>query len=198
VRRPSLATGLALTALFVALGGPAEAARLVGSAQVKDHSLQRRDLSRKAIRTLRITPDGSVSDRKLAAGAVTSGKLGAAAVTAGKLGAGAVGTVAVADGSLTTADIARFSGRFSVQVPAIAHGSCWAGAPQGLGPERANADISQDLVAVTPDYQRDRMGLVVTPWVSDRTHFAISICNAGSMNWSGDLVPFRYAVFRVP
>jgi hypothetical protein len=198
VRRPSLATGLALTALFVALGGPAQAARLVTSADVKDHSLQTRDLSREAVRALRATPNGSVTERRLAAGAVTSGKLGAAAVTAGKLGAGAVGTVAVADGSLTTADVARFSGRFSVQVPAIAKGTCWAGAPQGLGPERAAADISQDLVAVTPDYRRDRAGLVVTPWVSDRTHFAITICNAGASDWAGDLVAFRYAVFRVP
>jgi hypothetical protein len=204
VRRPSPATGLALTALFVALGGPAQAARLVGSRQVQDHSLQTRDLSRKAVRALRSTPNGSITDRKLAAGAVTSGKLGAAAVTAGKLGAGAVGTVAVADGSLTTADIARFSGRFSIQLPALAVGSCWAGAPQGLGPERADADISQDLVAVTPDYQRDRAGLTVTPWISDHSHFAITICNSGvlvgapSVAWPGGLVAFRYAVFRVP
>jgi hypothetical protein len=198
VRKPSLATVLALVALFVALGGPAQAARLIGSADVKNRSLQTRDLSRKAIRSLRTTPNGSISDRKLAAGAVTSGKIGAAAVTAGKLGAGAVGTIAVADGSLTTADIARFSGRFSVQVPAIARGTCWAGAPQGLGPERADADISQDLVAVTPDYQRDRMGLAVTPWISDRSHFAITICDAGADDWAGGLVAFRYAVLRVP
>jgi hypothetical protein len=198
VRRPSLATGLALTALFVALGGPAQAARLVGSGEVKDHSLQTRDLSRHAVRALRSTPNGSINDGKLAPGAVTSGKLGAAAVTAGKLGAGAVGTISVADGALTTADIARFSGRFSIQLPAIAKGACWAGAPQGLGPERADADISQDLVAVTPDYERSRAGLAITPWVSDRTHFAITICNAGAADWAGDLVAFRYAVFRVP
>ena len=54
-RRPTAGTLIALVALFVALGGPAEAARLINgklikrgtirSAQVKDRSLTTRDLS---------------------------------------------------------------------------------------------------------------------------------------------------------
>jgi hypothetical protein len=208
VRRPSASTCIALTALFVALGGPAQAARLidgrdlragsVGSHQIADRSLRTRDLRRDAVRALRATPNGSVGERRLATGAVSTDKLASSAVTAAKLGAGAVGTVAVADGSLSTADVARFSGRFSIQVPAIAPLGCWAGAPQGLGPERAAADISGDLVVVTPDYQPDRRPLTVTPWVSDPTHFAITICNVGVLPYGGGLVAFRYAVLRVP
>ena len=45
---PSPATALALVALFVALDGPAVAARLVSGAQIKDGTVQLKDLSRKA------------------------------------------------------------------------------------------------------------------------------------------------------
>ena len=57
MRRPSPASVIAPSALFVALGGPAQAARLidgddirkgtVGSKQVKDRSLKPRDLSKR-------------------------------------------------------------------------------------------------------------------------------------------------------
>ena len=57
-RRPSLALVVALLALFVALGGPAEAQRLLGkgdvnSRVVKDRSLKLRDLSKRTVRDLR-------------------------------------------------------------------------------------------------------------------------------------------------
>ena len=51
-RRPSAALVVALLALFVAVGGPAEAARLIGSKDVKNRSLKTEDLSRKAVKTL--------------------------------------------------------------------------------------------------------------------------------------------------
>ena len=59
-RRPSAALVVALLALFVAVGGPAEAARLIGSNDVKDRSLKTRDLSKKAVKTLQATPRRSV------------------------------------------------------------------------------------------------------------------------------------------
>ena len=208
MRRPSAGTLIALGALFVALGGPAQARRLidggdirpgtVGSRQVEDRSLRTRDLAPTAVRRLTRTPDGSVTERRLADGAVTTAKLGAAAVTTGKLGAAAVGSVAVADGSLTAADVARFWGRFSVEVPPIHPQRCWAGEPRGLAPELAHADISQDLVVVSADYRLDRRALTVTPWTSSPSHFALTLCNAGSAEWAGGLVAFRYAVLRVP
>jgi hypothetical protein len=135
---------VALLALFVALGGPAQAKHLINgkdirkgtvrSAQIKDKSLGTRDLSTSAVRTLQTTPNGSIGTTKLAPGAVTADRLGAGAVggaaiadqtvtaadiadgavTSGKLADGAVTGAKIADGSLTSADIARFSGAFRI------------------------------------------------------------------------------------
>lgn len=109
MRPPSAASLLALSALFVALGGPAQAERLingkeikkgtVGSKQVKDRSLKSRDLSRRAVRSLRATPAGSIVDSKLANGAVTTRALAP----------GSVMTGSVADNDLTAADLAPSS-----------------------------------------------------------------------------------------
>jgi hypothetical protein len=135
---------VALLALFVALGGPAQAKHLingkdirkgtVAGAQIKDRSITTRDLSASTVRALQTTPDGSIATVKLAPGAVTAGRLGAGAVggvaiadgtvtaadvadgavTSGKLTDSAVTGAKIADGSLTTADIARFSGAFRI------------------------------------------------------------------------------------
>jgi len=180
-RRPSAALIVALLALFVAVGGPAEAARLIGSKQVKNHSLKTEDLTRKAVKTLQRTPPRSVGERQLADAGVTTPKLGDGAVTAVKiapasvggtqLAAGAVGSrelraggvggaqladgavngAKVADGSLDARDTARFSGRFRVSVPGVQPRECWSGEPVGLAPEQAGADIAGDLVLATPD-----------------------------------------------
>jgi hypothetical protein len=108
-RRPSAPLLIALLALFVALGGPAHAERLINGAkikrdsiaskQVKDRSLKERDLERGAVRSLRATPNG----------AVTGSKLAPAAVTARALAPGSVLSDAVADNSLTAADLAANS-----------------------------------------------------------------------------------------
>jgi hypothetical protein len=183
VRRPSPALLIALLALFVALGGPAQARRLINgkdirkgtirSTQIRDRSLSTHDLSNAAIRSLRQTPAGSITDTKLADGAVTTAKLAGAAVTGAKLAANAVTPVAIADGSvittkladgsitgakiadasLTTLDVARFAGRFRVlpeDIGTIHPQQCWHGEPRGLAPELAGADISQDAVFVAP------------------------------------------------
>ena len=81
-RRPSAALVIALLALFVAVGGPAEAARLIGSKQVKNRSLKTEDLSRKAVKTLQRTPRRSVGERALADGGVTTPKLRASSTKA--------------------------------------------------------------------------------------------------------------------
>src|SRR4051812_7910655 len=69
-RRPSPAIVVALLALFVALDGPATAARFVNGAmiekdsitnrQVRNGTLGVRDLSRSAVRSLQTTPSRSV------------------------------------------------------------------------------------------------------------------------------------------
>ena len=174
-RRPSFATGIALLALFVALGGPAEAQSLLGkgdvnSRVVKDRSLKTRDLSRRAVRDLRATPNGSITEAKIANGSITAGKLATGAVGSAviadrsvgpiDLAAGAVGSAQLADRSLGAADIARYLG--ALRAPGggrpwtdeeigVNANSCWAGDPGNLWPEREGADISGDLVIVNPD-----------------------------------------------
>jgi hypothetical protein len=105
-RRPSVPTLIALLALFVALGGPAEAQRLINGKdikrgtvrgpQIKDRSLGTRELSRRAFRALRQTPNASVTASKLASAAVTPAKIAPNAVHGGS----------VLDMSLGAADLA--------------------------------------------------------------------------------------------
>jgi hypothetical protein len=109
MRRPSPSTAIALAALFVALGGPAQAARLidgddikagsVGSKQVKDRSLTARDLSKRAVRSLKATANESITADKLRPGAVTTRALAPGSVLTGTVG----------DDALTAADLASSS-----------------------------------------------------------------------------------------
>ena len=218
-RRPSVPLLIALLALFVALGGPAEAQRLIGGQDVRNRSLSVKDLSRGAVRKLQATPRRSVSARALADGAVTGAKLANSAVTSGKLAAGAVGTGQlgqgsvgaiqlapnavggghVADGSLDARDVARFAGRFRVTVPAVPPGTCWSGEPVGLAAEQAGADIYQDLVLVTPDAAWPERQLSFTVRNSaNRERFVLSGCNATPSAVTPREVGFRYAVIDLP
>src|SRR5688572_18350790 len=109
MRRPSGTSLVAIAALFVAVGGPAQAARLIDggdirkgtvtSKQVKDRSLKPQDLTKRAVRSLTATPDRSVVE----------GKLADAAVTTRVLAPGSVMTGSVADNSLSAADLASSS-----------------------------------------------------------------------------------------
>jgi hypothetical protein len=226
---------VALLALFVALGGPAQARRLINggdiragtvrSKQLKDRTIALRDLNPVVVRELRLTPDNSITESKLAAGAVTSAKLGFGSVGAAKLAGGAVGAVAiadgavgtgkladaavtgakVADGSLTTADVARFAGRFTItaaNVGDIQPGHCWHGEPQGLAPELAGADISRDALLVTPlGNGFDDLSLTLTARTSGGSHFVIALCNVASgmpFTPPPNGIAFSYVVFDVP
>src|SRR3954451_17010577 len=228
-RRPSLALVVALIALFVALGGPAQASRLISGKQVKNHSLQAQDLSRKAVRSLRKTPASSVNEKALQNGAVTNPKLRDGAVTAVKIApanigptqlapgaigprelrAGAAGNAQIADGSVTggkiadgtldTRDYARFSGRFRVTVPVVADHSCWSGEPVGLAPEVAKADISGDLVLVTPDAScpQDKLAFTVRG-SANPSRFVLAGCNMTRTATTATEIGFRYAVLDIP
>jgi hypothetical protein len=199
-RRPSLPTVLALLALFIALDGPAHAARLidgkllrrgsVSSAAIKDRSLKVRDLSRGAVRQLQVTPNSSVTEAKLANRSITPGKLangavGSAAladrsVTPLDIGLNSVRTEHVADGSLRAADFARFHGRFRAQIGPIPFGQCWSGEPAGLPPELAHANISDDLVLVTPDNRWVERRLTFSVRASSNpSRFVLAACHVG-------------------
>jgi hypothetical protein len=226
MRRPSPAMLVALLALFVALGGPAQARRLVNGAdiktgtvrskQIKDRTIALRDLNPAVVRLLERTPANSITEGMLVNNAVTANKLGAGAVTAGKLSGGAVtaGAIAdgavtgakIADGSLTTADVARFSGRFRVTPPdlgTIAGHACWRGEPQGLAPERAGADISGDALLVTPlgSTWDDKLMLTARSSGSAQpSRFVLLICNPTATDVPAPPTgfTFSYVVFDVP
>jgi hypothetical protein len=206
VKRPSFATVIALLALFIALGGPAEAQKLLGrgdvdSRVVKDRSLKTRDLSRRAMRELRRTPNGSITEAKIANGAVTPGKLAAGAVGTGAIADGAVGSGQIANGSITAADLGRFWGRFRSTIGPIEFGKCWSGEPTGLPPELAGADISGDIVIVQPDDRLLERRLTFNTRVSStRGRFVLSACNVatGLGNVDAFEVSFRFLVIDLP
>ena len=217
-RRPSAAIIVALLALFVALGGPASAANLINGKllkrgtvtgkAIKNRSVGMRDLSRASIRKLQTTASGSITEAKLANGAVTPGKLALGAVGSSAIAAGGVTGGNVADGSLATRDIARFSGRFSVDIPPILAGQCWSREPvlDGL----AGANINGDVVKVTPDSTWPRVkadptheyALSLTVYNSaapDR--FVLSVCNPGNAMTLPAIttrIGFAYIVLDVP
>jgi hypothetical protein len=228
-KRPSLPLVVACLALFIALGGPAEAQRFVNgkllrkgsvsSRAVKDRSLQVRDLSRGAERSLRSTPTNSITEAQLANGSVTPGKLapgavgstaladrsvGAIDLATGSVGAaaladGGVSGAKVADGSLDARDLGRFWGRFTVDVPSVAADRCWARAPAGLAPEVAGADISQDLVLVTPgaNWPQDELAFTVSN-DGNTSRFVLSVCNVTKASVPAFEVGFRYLVIDLP
>jgi len=175
-KRPSPALIVSLLALFVALGGPAQAERLIRGKDVKDGSLQERDLSRGARKALKQTPDGSVGTRQLAPSSVLSGTIADEAITAADLAPNSVGADEIADngvgqaeirnngvgaseiadqsidggeiidGGLRARDVARFSGSLEVRLPAVPKQSCL---PAPVSNVAAGADISGDLVVVS-------------------------------------------------
>jgi hypothetical protein len=97
---------VALIALFIALGGPATAARLIDggsirpnsitSSQIRNRTLRMSDLASSTVRGLRQTPRGGVATRELAP----------RAVDASKLATGSVGTAALADKGVGADDLA--------------------------------------------------------------------------------------------
>jgi hypothetical protein len=125
---------VALIALFVALGGPAQAKRVIDGAtirkgtitsrQIKNGSVARADLSKTAVSSLTATPsssvrsdqiaDGQVLAPDLGLGSVGQGQLAPGAVTASKLAPDSIGGGSVANGSLQTVDIGSFTGSVNV------------------------------------------------------------------------------------
>jgi hypothetical protein len=107
---------VALLALFIALDGPATAARLIDGRTIKRNSITNRqvrngtlgaqDLSKRAIKTLQATPSKSVGIKQLRDGAVTAKAIAPKAVDASKLGDGAVGNTQLAGKAVDAAKLA--------------------------------------------------------------------------------------------
>src|SRR5215207_174281 len=116
VRRPSAAMLVALLALFVALGGPAQAKHLINgkdirrgtvtSKQIKDRTITTGDLSKGTVAALLGTADGSITAGKLVPGAVGGLAIADGTVAAADIADGAVGSGKLVDGSVNGAKIA--------------------------------------------------------------------------------------------
>jgi len=185
-RRPSPAMVVALIALFVALGGPAQARNLIDGGllrkgtvtgrAIKDGSIAKADLSKAAVRSLTATPansvrsgqilDGQVLAPDLGASAVGPAQLAPGAVTASKLAADSVGGGSVANGSLQTVDIGGFTGAVQVDFPPFDDGDnrCQVADTPAVPAGGGQPNISDDVIAVSaPQSWSDYLVLSARP-----------------------------------
>ncbi len=134
MRKPSPATVIALIALFVALGGPAQAAKLINgkkikkntitTKQIKNRTITSGDISSRTLRSLKAKSksvssaqiiDGSVSLADMAFGSVTGNQVVDRSLTgidvapdsigAGELATDSVGNAEIADDAVTNREI---------------------------------------------------------------------------------------------
>ena len=174
---------VALIALFVALGGPAQAKKqlidggllrknTVTGRAIKNGSVAKADLTKGAVRSLMATParsvrsaqivDGQVLAPDLGAGSVGQTQLAAGAVTASKLAPDSIGGGSVANGSLQTVDIGSFTG--GVHVRLLTRSPTRVGcqvAEAPAMPAGGQPNIADDVVAVSPP-AAGRTTIVVT------------------------------------
>jgi hypothetical protein len=212
---------VALIALFIALGGPAQAKKVINGnllgkntvtgRAVKNGSLAKADLSKAAIKSLERTPsnsvrstsivDGQVLAADIGAGAVTSTALAAGSVTSSKLAADSIGGGSVANGSLQTLDIGSFAGAVSVDsfLPFTPTAPCQA-FPAAATPTGGQPNIADDVIVVTPPSSWPET-VVVTAKPGNGNTIRILACwvddGSGAPPTPGPTV-FRYVTFDSP
>lgn len=170
---------VALIALFIALGGPAQAKKVIDGKllkrnsvtgqMIKNGSIAKADLSKAAVKSLERTPansvrsasivDGQVLAPDIGAGAVTGTALAAGSVTSSKLAADSIGGGSVANGSLQTVDIGSFAGAIQTDFAPFGNPSdpaCQATRdpvtqlPPLANPTGGQPNIADDVIEVTP------------------------------------------------
>jgi hypothetical protein len=115
MRKPSPAILIALVALFVALGGPATAAKLINgkklrnnsvtSAKIRNHTLSAADIRRSTLRSLKRTAT-DVTSANIVDGTIQLDDMGFSSVTGNQVSDRSLAAVDVAPDSLTGAEIA--------------------------------------------------------------------------------------------
>ena len=220
-RRPTPAMVVALIALFIALGGPAQAKRAIIDGKVlkrnsvttraiKNGSVAKADLSRTAVKSLERTPvnsvtsaqiaDGQVLSKDIGAGAVTSTALGSGSVTASKLAAESIGGGSVANGSLQTVDIGSFAGAVSVPSFTFTSTEPCQSAEAPATATGGQPNIADDVVVVSPPSGWPDT-VVVTGKPAPGNRIRIVACWAAP-DGSGLTIPtatiFRYVTFDGP
>jgi hypothetical protein len=214
---------VALIALFIALGGPAEAKRrlmdgglirkgTVTGREIKNGSVAKADLTKAAVRALSATParsvgsaqiiDGQVLAPDLGAGSVGPGQLAAGAVTASKLATDSVGGGSVANGSLQTTDIGSFAGAVQVDFDNFASQTCQATRDPNTGPPVAvpaggQPNIADDVVVVSPPSGWPD-NVLVTGKPAPDNRIVIVACLVGGAAVDPGPTIFRYVTFDAP
>jgi hypothetical protein len=220
-RRPTPAMVVALIALFIALGGPAQAKRVIDGKllgkgtvtgrAIKNGSIAKADLSKSAVKSLERTPtnsvrsaqivDGQVLAPDLGAGAVTAPALATGAVTASKLAADSIGGGSVANGSLQTVDIGSFAGAISVQSFSFSAGAPCQAAEAPAIPAGGQPSIADDVVLVSPPAGWPDT-VVVTGKPAPGNRVRIVACWVDTSSGPGLTIPtttiFRYVTFDGP
>jgi hypothetical protein len=215
---------VALIALFVALGGPAQAKRLMDGGlirkgtltgrQIKDGSVAKADLTKGAVRSLTATPANSVRSAQIADGQVLAPDLGAAsvgpgqlapgAVTASRLATDSVGGGSVANGSLQTTDIGSFTGSVNVDFGTFDPdlNRCQVAETPAVA-AGGQPNIADDVVAVSPPSGWSDF-LVVTGKPAPGNVIRIVACWSAPVNAmppdfpNPPLTTFRYVTFDAP
>ena len=216
---------VALIALFIALGGPAEAKKqlidgglirkgTVTGRAIKDGSVAKVDLTKGAVRSLTATParsvgsaqiiDGQVLAPDLGAASVGPGQLAAGAVTASKLAADSVGGGSVANGSLQTTDIGSFTGSVNIDFDQFnpSTNRCQV-AEAPATPAGGQPNIADDVVVVTPPAGWSDF-LIVTGKPAPGNVIRIVACWSAPVNAQPadypdpPLTTFRYVTFDAP
>ena len=212
---------VALLALFIALGGPAQAKKVIDGKllkrnsvtgqMIKNGSVAKADLSKAAVRSLERTPadsvrstsivDGQVLAPDIGAGAVGTSALAAGAVTSSKLAPDSIGAGSVANGSLQTLDIGSFAGAVSVDsfLPFTIGAPCQA-FPAAATPTGGQPNIADDVIVVTPPTSWPET-VVVTAKPGSGNTIRIIACwiddGSGTPPTPGPTV-FRYVTFDSP
>jgi hypothetical protein len=220
-RRPSPAMVVALIALFVALGGPAQAKRLIDgrsirtgtitTKQIKNGSVAKADLSKGAVKSLTATPASSVRSPQIADGSVLAPDLGAAsvgaaqlqpgAVMASKLAGDSVGGASVANGSLQTVDIGSFTGSVTVDFDTFDANlnRCQQATTQAVS-TGGSPNIADDVVLVSPPAGWSDF-LIVTGKPAPNNTIRIVVCYSvptGTPTFDPPPTTFRYVTFDAP
>ena len=213
---------VALIALFVALGGPAQAKKrlldgglirknTVTGTAIKNGTVSKADLTKGAVRSLTATParsvrsaqivDGQVLAPDLGAGSVGQAQLAAGGVTASKLAADSIGGGSVANGSLQTVDIGSFTGSVNVDFASFDRDGnrCQvAEAPAMAAGGQPN--LADDVVAVSPPSGWSDF-LIVTGKPAPGNVIRIVACWSAPDNVTPPDPPpttFRYVTFDAP
>ena len=182
----AIPTWIALTALFVALGGPAAAVDLVSGKkidgktikkgtitgkQVKNASLGEGELTPEAVTALLAIPPDSVEGPS-----VKDGTLGGP-----DLGNNVLDGTKIIDGSLSGADVGRFSGALSLDFGTVPQLACKTVTTNVAPVAPGSEDLQDDAIIITPPAGFPRPPLDVGAQPAGSDAISVTACNPNNM-----------------